>query len=72
MKSKAIEFTKAQEADAYKLMALLVRHHRSSIGEVNHTSLAEEVAGIMDAYEDRRDYRPIERLFEIAAEFESF
>ena len=51
-----------------KWMTAHLADHLDDVGEVNSTSLAEEAADVFDAYEDRRDYRPVEELFDLAAE----
>lgn len=51
-----------------KWMRAHLADHIDDVGEVNATSLAEEAADVFDAYEDKRDYRPVEDLFDIAAE----
>ncbi len=42
--------------------------HRDECGEVNTTGLAELAADHFDLFEDRVDWRPLERCFDAACE----
>lgn len=43
-------------------------HEDRKTGEVNTTSLAEEAANVFDIYEDKRDYKIPDEVFDLAVD----